>query len=81
MAEDGDLEAVMGTSALDEIDLFDRGQLATVIQVCRASHSLSDAGRKLFGASREKKASNNDADRRRKYLSRFGLDWDLVRAD
>jgi transcriptional regulatory protein RtcR len=29
----------------------------------------------LFAASREKKSTANDADRLRKYLARFGLDW------
>lgn len=58
-----------------EIDPFDRAQLAYVVQECRASRSLSDAGRKLFAASREKRASTNDADRLPKYLGRFGLDW------
>jgi transcriptional regulatory protein RtcR len=46
-----------------------------VVATCRASRSLSDAGRKLFAASRTKRASTNDADRLRKYLARFGLDW------
>ena len=39
---------------------------------------LSDAGRKLFQASRVNKQSANDADRLRKYLQRFGLDWHRV---
>ena len=60
---------------LDEMDLFDRVQLAQVVQVCRDSRSMSEAGRHLFGASRTRKKSANDADRLRKYLSRFGIDW------
>jgi transcriptional regulatory protein RtcR len=36
---------------------------------------MSDAGRELFAASRQKKKAPNDADRLRKYLARFGLDW------
>ncbi|MBN2496364.1 MAG: RNA repair transcriptional activator RtcR [Deltaproteobacteria bacterium] len=65
-----------------EIDLFDRAQLAEVIRVCRASRSLSEAGRELFAVSRQKKKSSNDADRLRKYLARFGLRWEaLARAD
>jgi transcriptional regulatory protein RtcR len=55
------------------IDLFDRVQLAGVLRVCRESHSLSDAGRRLFAVSRQQKSSVNDADRLRKYLARFGL--------
>lgn len=58
-----------------EVDPFDAVQLAEVIRVCRASTSLSAAGRALFAVSRGKKASVNDSDRLRKYLARFGLDW------
>jgi transcriptional regulatory protein RtcR len=61
------------------IDLFDQIQLASVIRVCREHSSLSAAGRTLFAASRAQKASANDADRLRKYLARFGLDWQAVR--
>jgi transcriptional regulatory protein RtcR len=42
---------------------------------------LSDAGRVLFNASRQQKTSANDADRLRKYLARFGIDWKSLRAD
>lgn len=57
------------------LDLFDRAQLNQVLAVCRQSRSLSEAGRTLYGASRGRKTSTNDADRLRKYLARFGLDW------
>jgi len=60
------------------IDLFDQAQLASVINVCRTSDGLSDAGRKLFAASRLKCKSTNDAVRLRKYLERFGLDFQRV---
>ncbi|HYH10564.1 MAG TPA: RNA repair transcriptional activator RtcR [Thermoanaerobaculia bacterium] len=60
---------------LASIDAFDRVQLEHVIEVARTSRSLSEAGRILFGASRQQKTSANDADRLRKYLARFGLDW------
>jgi transcriptional regulatory protein RtcR len=60
---------------LEEIDPFDRVQLAEVIRICRRSRSLSEAGRSLFSASRSRRASANDADRLRKYLQRYGLDW------
>ncbi|MFQ6551874.1 RNA repair transcriptional activator RtcR [Aestuariibius insulae] len=68
------LASVMGEAATG-IDEFDRVQLAAVIRICRASASLSAAGRRLFAASRSQKASRNDADRLRKYLDRFGLNW------
>ena len=69
------LEELLGKERSNALDLFDRHQLASVIRVCRESHTLSEAGRSLFGTSREKKKTVNDADRLRKYLGRFGLDW------
>ena len=73
------LEAVLTPETLDAIDPFERVQLAEVMRVCRASRTLSDAGRRLFAASRARKAAPNDADRLRKYLARFGLEWSALR--
>ncbi len=64
--------------AVDDLDLFDRLQLREVITVCRRCRSLSEAGRQLFAASRSKRASTNDADRLRKYLARYDLNWDAI---
>ncbi len=61
-----------------EIDPFDRPQLAYVIKVCQESKTLSEAGRKLYSESRKKKANPNDADRVRKYLTKFGLSFDTI---
>ncbi|MFN7918716.1 MAG: RNA repair transcriptional activator RtcR [Bryobacteraceae bacterium] len=74
-ATEDSLLDLLGAERLAEMDLFDRVQLGPVIEVCRRSKSLSEAGRKLFGASRGRRSSTNDADRLRKYLARFGLDW------
>jgi len=73
-----ELTALLGDEAVESIDLFDQLQLAAVLQVCRQSRTLSDAGRLLFQASRTQRTVVNDADRLRKYLVRFGLDWDRV---
>ena len=70
---------MVGEAGLAELDLFDRVQLAAVVDVCRRSKTLSEAGRTLFAASLAKRRSSNDADRLRKYLSRFGLDWKTLR--
>ena len=72
----GLLSELLTQNQISGIDLFDQTQLAYVLEVCRNSNSLSDAGRKLFAASRAKRASTNDSDRVRKYLAKFGLDWD-----
>jgi len=75
-AEGADVVAeVLGAEAAAQLDRFDRVQLADVLTVCRASASLSAAGRTLFARSRAKKQSANDADRLRKYLGKFGLTW------
>lgn len=63
----------------DALDLFDRLQLNAVLAVCAQASSLSDAGRRLFSVSRQEKKVANDADRLRKYLARFGLDWATLR--
>jgi transcriptional regulatory protein RtcR len=72
---------LLGDEAAALIDPFDRVQLAETIRICRTSRSLSEAGRALFAASRLRRSSANDADRLRKYLARFGLDWAAVSAE
>jgi len=74
----GDAADLLPETLRAGIDPFDLVQLDYVIRVCRESKSLSDAGRKLFAVSRSKKAKPNDADRLRKYLARFGLEWEEV---
>lgn len=79
-APDGDAaQQILGDDA-DALDLFDRGQLNLVVDVCRRCGSLSEAGRQLFAVSRRQRSQANDADRLRKYLARFGLDWGRVTA-
>jgi transcriptional regulatory protein RtcR len=75
-----ELDYVLDPVTLENLDPFDRVQLAEVVRVCRANHTLSEAGRQLFAVSRTRKGTPNDADRLRKYLARFGLDWAKVRA-
>lgn len=72
------LLSVLPPDILDSMDLFDRAQLAFVIGICLECTSLSEAGRQLFAASRANRKSANDADRLRKYLARFGLDFEQI---
>lgn len=76
---DAAISQLDGIISSDELDRFDLATLAEVVQVCRESSSLSDAGRKLFAVSRLSKAKPNDADRLRKYLARFNLSWEQVK--
>jgi transcriptional regulatory protein RtcR len=75
---DTGLEDLLDADIVAGIDRFDRVQLQEAIAVCRASRSLSEAGRTLFAASRARRKSENDADRLRKYLARFNLSWAAV---
>jgi transcriptional regulatory protein RtcR len=77
-ASDIALGDLLEPSQLEAIDLFDRMQLIEVVRVCRASATISEAGRTLFQVSRTRRAAVNDADRLRKYLARFSLDWERV---
>jgi len=74
------LKDVLSEAQLNEIDPFDRIQLEYVIRTCRDCRTLSEAGRALFAVSRQKRSQANDADRLRKYLLRFDLDWERIGA-
>lgn len=76
--EPSSLEALLG-ERVATLDRFDRVQLEEVVRVCAKSKSLSQAGRELFAVSRQQRASTNDADRLRKYLARFDLEWEQIR--
>jgi transcriptional regulatory protein RtcR len=76
---DAMLATVLTDKAREKLDLFDQAQLTFVIRVCGESATLSDAGRKLFAATRENRKTANDADRLRKYLARFDLDWQSLK--
>lgn len=72
------LEQILTTERIDQLDLFDRVQLAAVLSVCRECRTMAEAGRRLFAVSRQARTSQNDSDRLKKYLTRFGLEWDDI---
>ncbi|GAA3354504.1 hypothetical protein GCM10020366_11390 [Saccharopolyspora gregorii] len=72
------LDHYLTAEEIAEIDPFDRPQLAFTIHTCKQSSNLSEAGRKLFAVSREKRKSTNDGDRLRKYLAKFHLHFDSL---
>jgi transcriptional regulatory protein RtcR len=47
--------------------------------VCRRRSSHSDARRRLFNQSRDKRQVVNDADRLSKCLLNHGLSWEMMR--
>ena len=72
------LDQILSAEQIAQIDEFDRIQLEGVIDICRKSKSMADAGRRLFSVSREQRQSTNDSDRVKKYLAKFGLTWNDV---
>jgi len=76
-----DLADIVNAATLEEIDPFDKAQLAYVAAVCRRSRTLSEAGREIFSVSRTRRAVANDADRLKKYLARFGLDFETLKTN
>ncbi|MFM2278412.1 MAG: hypothetical protein RLZZ444_643 [Pseudomonadota bacterium] len=74
------LGEILGEEASERLDRFDAVQLADVLSLCRQHATASAAGRALFAHSRLEKKSSNDADRLVKYLARFGLRYEDVRA-
>jgi transcriptional regulatory protein RtcR len=74
----GMLDELLDAEKIAGLDLFDRIQLAEVLKVCSTARSLSEAGRILFSVSRQNRTTFNDADRLKKYLARFGLEWNNI---
>jgi len=74
-SEAADLTKILSPTQLAAIDPFDRVQLAHVVAVCQRTKSLSEAGRELFAASRQKRKVTNDADRLKKYLAKWELEF------
>lgn len=69
---------LLGQETWDTLDLFDQLQLPSIIEICRKSRNMSEAGRKLFNQSRQQRATINDSDRLRKYLQKFRLTWEMI---
>lgn len=67
------LNSVLSRDQIEKIDYFDRPQLAKVIEICRESKTIAEAGRKLFNVTRESKKTSNDTNRLKVYLQRFNL--------
>jgi len=74
------VDQVVASPVTASLDRFERVQLEDVLMVCREASTLSSAGRTLFDRSRERKSVPNDADRLRKYLARFDLEWSELKS-
>ncbi|MEW5251135.1 RNA repair transcriptional activator RtcR [Microbulbifer discodermiae] len=75
------IESLLGPGRCETMDYYDQIKLAGVIQVCQASNSMAEAGRKLFGVSRTAKKSSNDSHRVRQLLEKYGLRFEQLSKD
>ncbi|RVU84680.1 AAA family ATPase [Leucothrix sargassi] len=72
------LQETLSAEVYEGLDLFEKGQLAEVLRVCKGSKSMADAGRKLFDKSRLQKAASNDSQRLKVYLKKYGVEFKLL---
>ena len=69
------LRDLLTPNELSELDLYDQILLSGIIDVCKHSKSMADAGRKLFNVSRNAKTTNNDSHRIKQILAKNGLSF------
>ena len=72
---ENNLSKLLVKDVFESLDLFDQIQLEQVIQTCKQSKSMADAGRKLFNKSRLLKTASNDSQRLNVYLKKYGLSF------
>jgi len=72
------LNEVIGAVHAEQLDRFEKVQLADALKVCKESKSMSEAGRKIFAFSRKNKRKSNDSDRLRKYLAKYDIKWNDI---
>ncbi len=72
---ENNLNKLLAKDVFESLDLFDQIQLEQVIQTCKQSKSMADAGRKLFNKSRLEKSASNDSQRLRNYLKKYDLEF------
>ncbi|GAB2191421.1 DNA-binding transcriptional regulator RtcR [Sessilibacter sp. MAH1] len=74
-----DLKQLIGDSAFEELDYFEQAKLCIVVDVCRSSSNMAEAGRILFNKSRETKASSNDSHRVKQLLAKYDLTFAQIK--
>ena len=71
---------ILGEEATAKMDYYEQLKLASIIETCRHSNSMAEAGRKLFNVSREHKKSNNDSHRVKQFLDKYSLKFEDLNA-
>ncbi|MBR2435459.1 MAG: RNA repair transcriptional activator RtcR [Lentisphaeria bacterium] len=79
-AGDNILNDLLPSNYMDLYDPFDLAQLEYTVNVCRESKNISEAGRQLFSVTRTQRKTRNDTDRLTKYLAKFDLSFEKIKA-
>ncbi len=66
---------VLGETAANQIDLFEKIQLQHVIKICQQCNNMAEAGRLLFNISRKNHSTQNDSHRLRTYLKKYAIEF------
>lgn len=77
-ADDPYLESLLGTGYSERMDAIEIATLKYVLNVCRASASAAEAGRRLYNVSRGSRATANDSDRIAKFLKTYKLKFSML---
>ncbi|MBB3061091.1 hypothetical protein [Microbulbifer rhizosphaerae] len=75
-----EIERVLGAGSGEEMDYYDQLKLAALIEICKNSNSMAEAGRRLFNVSRKAKKSNNDSHRVKQLLGKYGIKFEDLTA-
>ena len=67
------VEALVNMDKFANLDLYDHILINGIVDVCVDSHSMAEAGRKLFNHSRTQKTSINDSHRIKQILDKYGI--------
>ncbi len=71
----GRVEKILGEQAAAELDTYDQIVIAGIIDVCKGSRSMAEAGRTLFNQSRLQKKSINDSHRLKQILDKYKISF------
>jgi len=63
----------------DALDHYDLAVLSTIVETCKKSASMAEAGRQLFNISRKAKASSNDSHRVKQILEKYGMAFENIK--
>jgi transcriptional regulatory protein RtcR len=73
------LQSLLDEKTLSDMDYYDQLNLLNIIDICRNSQSMAEAGRTLFDKSRQVKKSSNDSHRVKQLLSKLDISFEKIR--